>query len=237
VRAAAAMGESRRASDPGVSNRPPTSTEPNRPVASSREQPSSAAPAQEAAGGAVEPIRKGPAAPAGEAAIEPIRRGPATVEPSPPAKKQYTQADNDRRYNRYKRKVERQGRESELISREAWDSKWANKPGPNPGGAPGKSDHQAVVKREAERLRQLYPDKSRYAVHEGESIKKMKNAEGLDRRPDVWVEDRVNRRVIKIIEVGRTDRQNQERENAKTSSTLTSGSPANPYCWSNDATA
>jgi hypothetical protein len=117
ARAAAAAGD--------VQNRPPTSREPSRPVATSREQPPPAVPAKEAAGGAVEPIRKGPAAPASEGAIAPLRKGPATVERAPsdrPPQKQYTKADNDRRYNRYKRKLERQGRASELLSREAWDA-------------------------------------------------------------------------------------------------------------------
>jgi hypothetical protein len=64
-------------------------------------------------------------------------------------------------------------------------------------------------------MEQQYRDDKLYKVHKGESIKDMDNAKGLDRRPDVWVEDVVNHRVIKIIEVGRKDRQNQGRENKK----------------------
>lgn len=64
-------------------------------------------------------------------------------------------------------------------------------------GQPGSPDHIATVKRLRERAEKEFKGR-RVVFHESTSIKKAPNARGLDRRPDVWVEDQETGEVLKI---------------------------------------
>lgn len=84
---------------------------------------------------------------------------------------------------------------------EWWEAK-GKKWHPNQHGKPGKpDDHQPTVDRLADKARNDFPDD---IVHRGGSIVGMKTPKGreirtVSREPDVWVEDRANRGVVKKI--------------------------------------
>jgi len=83
---------------------------------------------------------------------------------------------------------------------------------PNPWGQNGKEDHKSTVDRLRRKAQEEFPND---IIHENESIK---NQTGVNRRPDVWVEDGENPGVVK--KVYEAARQNQDgtwvsREGAK----------------------
>ncbi len=72
----------------------------------------------------------------------------------------------------------------------------------NKNGKDGDPAHVATVERLADMARKEFPND---IIHKGESIKGRPGAEGLDRQPDVWVEDRATGRVKKVYEAVRKD--------------------------------
>jgi hypothetical protein len=69
-------------------------------------------------------------------------------------------------------------------------------------GNPGDPVHVATQRRLVEMAIKEFPNDR---IHEGTSIKNQPGTEGLDRRPEVWVEDSVTHRVKKVYEAARKD--------------------------------
>lgn len=70
---------------------------------------------------------------------------------------------------------------------------------PNPYGQHGKPDHRAAVSGLVEKAAAEFPDD---IIHQGTSIN---SKTGLNRRPDVWVEDAITGLVKKVYEAARTN--------------------------------
>lgn len=70
----------------------------------------------------------------------------------------------------------------------------------NPWGQAGKPDHRATVARLRQQAQSEFPDD---IIHEGTSIKP---STGVNRQPDVWVEDATTGRVKKVYEAARQER-------------------------------
>lgn len=76
--------------------------------------------------------------------------------------------------------------------------------GSTPGrpGQPGNPDHVATVRRLRERAQEEFKGRN-VRIHESKSIKDAPNAKGLDRRPDVWVQDADTLEVLRLYEAAR----------------------------------
>jgi len=72
---------------------------------------------------------------------------------------------------------------------------------PNPWGINGKPDHQAAVKRAYDKAIWEFEGRDVYI----EQSKSIKDALGLDRRPDVIVRDSQTQQVLKVYEAARVD--------------------------------
>jgi hypothetical protein len=72
---------------------------------------------------------------------------------------------------------------------------------PRPG-QPGKMDHKRTVGRLRRKAEEEFEGQEVY-IHESTSIKNQPNTKGLDRRPDIWVEDPETGKVLKIYEAAR----------------------------------
>jgi hypothetical protein len=70
----------------------------------------------------------------------------------------------------------------------------------NPHGQHGKPDHRNTVEQLAEKAKRKYS--KGYTIHEGTSIK---SKTGVNRRPDVWVED-AKGNVVKVYEAARKNK-------------------------------
>ena len=69
----------------------------------------------------------------------------------------------------------------------------------NKFGKTGDPAHQATQARLVEMAKKEFPND---IIHQGQSIKGQPGTGGLDRQPDVWVEDRATGRVKKVYEGG-----------------------------------
>jgi hypothetical protein len=73
----------------------------------------------------------------------------------------------------------------------------------NPYGSKGKPDHQNTVKELSDKAASEYSDISKYKIHENKSIKKFS---GINRKPDVWVENFETQKIEKVYEAARTNK-------------------------------
>lgn len=76
----------------------------------------------------------------------------------------------------------------------------ANRKSPNPFGSPGKPDHQTTVDVLKGKAKSDFPDD---VIHAGTSIN---NKTGVNRRPDVWVEDAKTGKVKQVYEAARQNK-------------------------------
>ncbi|MEP7305152.1 MAG: hypothetical protein ABJA98_06510 [Acidobacteriota bacterium] len=108
--------------------------------------------------------------------------------------------DNKRRHKGYERRQTNLGKTP--LGEQDWYEKIGHRPGPNPHGKPGDPNHQRLIDALALLARAEFPDAARYEIRRETSMKGV--VAGTTREPDVWVYDRVERKVVKIYEAART---------------------------------
>lgn len=75
-----------------------------------------------------------------------------------------------------------------------------------PWGPNGKPDHQRTVEKLEEMAQREFPDGNRYKIHYNRSILDATGGK-VNRKPDVWVQDRETGQAVKVYEAAR-QRQN-----------------------------
>src|SRR5947209_6786669 len=93
---------------------------------------------------------------------------------------------------------------------------------PNPWGQPGKPDHQAAVSKLEKMAEKEFP---KAYIRRSKSIC---GKTGVNRRPDVWVEDPKTGKVLKVYEAARRNKNGTlvSREGAKQSEYNAAGVPS-----------
>jgi hypothetical protein len=105
--------------------------------------------------------------------------------------------DQVRRYKRYAKTAEKKGRPVRDPAK--WYEEIGRKRAPNPHGKKGDPEHQATVARLAAKAKSEFPND---VINEGTSILALT---GVDREPDVWIQDAETLKVKKVYEAARTN--------------------------------
>ncbi|HJT34425.1 MAG TPA: hypothetical protein VJ783_20505 [Pirellulales bacterium] len=80
------------------------------------------------------------------------------------------------------------------------------RPPPNRFGQAGDSEHQSTIASLRQQAVEEFPEG---IIHEPTSIKNAPNAKGLNRMPDIWVEDAKTGEVLKVYEAARKEKSGQ----------------------------